>query len=155
MANQRDGLAWLHEAMAWLAWLLGLSQGQGNTIMDCNDYIVECEPAEAGQAKLKLGGIQQDVGAVDKPAACRGRRWRGIYNQCVIVPVWKPIMKPNPLGDTPIAGSRWIHPPLTPIRGTETGKRGRIDQIGISANVANMQEVWELDMPANTKVRQG
>jgi hypothetical protein len=30
-ANQRDGLAWLDKAMAWLAWLFGLSQGQGNT----------------------------------------------------------------------------------------------------------------------------
>jgi hypothetical protein len=30
-ANQQDGLAWLDEAVAWLAWLLSLSQGQGNT----------------------------------------------------------------------------------------------------------------------------
>ncbi|KAJ7194274.1 hypothetical protein C8J57DRAFT_1264676 [Mycena rebaudengoi] len=49
--------------------LLALQTGQ---FADSDDYVVECEPAEAGQANLKLRGIRQNVGAVDEPAVCGG-----------------------------------------------------------------------------------
>jgi hypothetical protein len=48
---------------------LALQTGQ---FADSDDYVVECEPAETSQTKLKLRGIQQNISAVEEPATCGG-----------------------------------------------------------------------------------
>ncbi|KAK7016002.1 hypothetical protein R3P38DRAFT_2786394 [Favolaschia claudopus] len=82
---RENGLAWLAQAMAWLGWLLALSQGRQNTTVEqSTDCLIEDRGGKMLK-KLELGFALGEVVTRGRVVVIVIAVWRGCCKMAILV----------------------------------------------------------------------